>query len=77
MSCYSVAQEIVLGGADYLVEQRGFEPMAIAARRDLELDRRLGYSLARSRPRVILGGESSSAVGSLQDGTRALGIQVV
>jgi hypothetical protein len=26
MSRYSVAQEIMLGGADYLVELRGFEP---------------------------------------------------
>jgi hypothetical protein len=30
MSCYSVADEIPPGHADYLVELRGFEPMAIA-----------------------------------------------
>jgi hypothetical protein len=29
MSCYSVAKEIMSICADYLVEQRGFEPMAI------------------------------------------------
>ena len=56
MSCYSVAQEIVLGGADYLVELRGFEPLTSAdqppvrgegaglilprARRGSDLDRR-------------------------------------
>ena len=31
MSCYSVAEEIMPGRADYLVELRGFELMAIAA----------------------------------------------
>jgi hypothetical protein len=30
MSCYSVAEEITSICADYLVELRGFEPMAIA-----------------------------------------------
>jgi hypothetical protein len=30
MFCYSVAREIVLGGADYLVELRGFEPLTSA-----------------------------------------------
>jgi hypothetical protein len=31
MSCYSVAEEITSIRADYLVERRGFEPMAIAS----------------------------------------------
>jgi hypothetical protein len=30
ISCYSVAEEILPGRADFLVELRGFEPMAIA-----------------------------------------------
>jgi hypothetical protein len=30
ISCYSVAEEITPVCADYLVELRGFEPMAIA-----------------------------------------------
>ena len=30
MSCYSVAEEITSVCADFLVERRGFEPMAIA-----------------------------------------------
>jgi hypothetical protein len=30
MSCYSVVEEITPVRADYLVELRGFEPMAIA-----------------------------------------------
>jgi hypothetical protein len=30
MSCYSVAEEIMPGHADFLVELRGFEPMPIA-----------------------------------------------
>ena len=35
MSCYSVAAETTPGRADYLVERRGFELMAIAACRQL------------------------------------------
>jgi len=31
MSCYSVAEEIMPGRADFLVERRGFKLMAIAA----------------------------------------------
>jgi hypothetical protein len=31
MSCYSAAEEIMPGRADFLVERRGFEMMAIAA----------------------------------------------
>jgi hypothetical protein len=31
MSCYSVAQEIMPGGADYLVQLRRFEPLTSAA----------------------------------------------
>jgi hypothetical protein len=33
MSCYSVAEQIMLGGADYPVELRGFEPLTSAGRR--------------------------------------------
>ena len=32
MSCYSVVEEIMPGSADFVVELRGFEPMAIAGR---------------------------------------------
>jgi site-specific DNA recombinase len=32
MSCYSVAEEIIPGRADFLVELRGFEPVALALR---------------------------------------------
>jgi hypothetical protein len=40
ISRYSPDEEITSICADFLVELRGFEPMAIAGRCDLELDRR-------------------------------------
>jgi hypothetical protein len=49
MSWISIETENPTISNSCVVELRGFEPMAIAGRCDLELDRRWGDWLARSR----------------------------
>jgi hypothetical protein len=72
MSCYSVAEEIMPGRADYLVEQRGFEPMAIAGaeiRQSREFHARADSRLDRENPARRSGGASSSTTGTLPSWT--------
>jgi hypothetical protein len=79
MSCYSVAEEIMRGRADFLVELRGFEPMAIAGvgiRQSREFRARAAsFAPAKSgteqRRRVFLDHGNQSASSAIRSAPRS------